>query len=380
MNQKQHLIKKYGLDGKSGHMKTLNAACPVAQVNETFSPELVARHAAKDADNFLKSPLLWECLCCGLCEELSNGEVAMSSFVKEMRAAAFKQNNTGTETHGGMLLSTQRMNALSSLKPKRTRWIPETLKVTYGQGTHIYWAGGAPFFNALLPAQGDAALGSARAAIRLINCCGVTPVLMPQERFSGHDLLYTGDRDNFKKLAVQNAKAIRGTRAQTIVVSSPEDCHTLKNDYGEYLGNQDITVLHITEFLFHNIRKLKFKPLQKKVTYHDPCNLGRGLGVYEAPRKLLQAIPGIELIEMENAKEKALCCGTSCWTNCNRYSKLMQVARLQEAAAIGADMLVTSCWECTIHFTCTMQSSAWQQVTIDVRDLITLLAQQLLDY
>jgi heterodisulfide reductase subunit D len=94
--------------------------------------------------------------------------------------------------------------------------------------------------------------------------------------------------------------------------------------------------------------------------------------IYDPPRELLRSIPGVRLVEMEHARELSLCCGTSCWTNCNRYSKLMQLARLKEAAAAGATTLVTSCWECALHLRCATRSSAWQQVRVQVADLVAL--------
>jgi Fe-S oxidoreductase len=133
-------------------------------------------------------------------------------------------------------------------------------------------------------------------------------------------------------------------------------------------------VLHITEIIAENLNKLEFHELKKRVTYHDPCRLGRGMGVYDPPREILRAIPRIELVEMQTSREYASCCGTSCWVNCNRYSKLMQVNRLREAANVGAELLVSSCWECTIHFKCALSPRAWKQVFIPVEDQLTLIA------
>jgi Fe-S oxidoreductase len=122
---------------------------------------------------------------------------------------------------------------------------------------------------------------------------------------------------------------------------------------------------------------LEFSESGKRVTYHDPCRLGRGMKVYDAPREILRAIPGLELVEMKNKRELSSCCGTSCWINCGGYSKLMQVNRLKEAAASGAEALVTTCWECAIHFRCTLRPEAWQQTSMEVEDL-TVLAVSLL--
>jgi Fe-S oxidoreductase len=178
--------------------------------------------------------------------------------------------------------------------------------------------------------------------------------------------------EGFQRLAEQNLRVISKSGAQRIIVSSPEDYHTLSSSYGEYFGELDFEVCHISEIVSEHLSDLRLNGCKRRMTFHDPCRLGRGMGVYDAPRHILGSIPGVELVEMEHTRELSRCCGVSCWTNCNRYSKLMQVNRLQEAAATGADLLVTSCWECAMHFSCTVRPSAWQQVQVEIVDLIAL--------
>jgi Fe-S oxidoreductase len=197
-------------------------------------------------------------------------------------------------------------------------------------------------------------------------------VVLENERFAGHDLLWTGNVEAFRKLAEWNLQAIRESGASKLIVSSPEDYYTLAVSYRETFGGLDFEVCHISELLAENRSRFRLKEWKAVVTYHDPCRLGRGMAVYDPPRELLRSIPGLRLVEMEHARELSLCCGTSCWTGCNRYSKLMQLSRLKEAAATGAATLVTSCWECALHFRCAMRSSAWQQVRVQVADLVTL--------
>ena len=123
--------------------------------------------------------------------------------------------------------------------------------------------------------------------------------------------------------------------------------------------------------------ELKFKELKKRVTYQDPCRLGRHLGIYDAPRKVLQAIPGIELAEMKHNKEESICCGTSCWTNCDSYSKQIRVERLLEAKSTSADILITTCPKCQTHFKCAMTNKGKEKGTdieIEVMDLVNLVA------
>ena len=375
----KELADKYGIQYVAEHAKELNAACPVAQVNPEFSPEKIAllvedNIANPDAGLLNKYLLVWECLACGLCRKVSNGLVDMSRFIREVRAL----DSFSPDSHCGLLSSVQQLNAVDTLKPRRTDWIDKSLKVDFKSGKYLYWVGGAPFFDVALPEMKSQALDSARAAIRLLNELRVKPVVLKDERFSGHDFLWTGNRDYFDDLVAQNIAAIEESEAETVIVSSPEDYYTLAMNYEELAGRLNFDVIHITEFVAENLDKLKFKEWKRKVAYHDPCRLGRGMGVYDAPRKILQAIPGVELVEMEHSRELAHCCGTSCWTNCNKYSKLMQINRLREAVDAGAETLITSCWECEIHFRCATRSEAWRQVDIDIQDII-LLASSLLE-
>jgi Fe-S oxidoreductase len=280
------------------------------------------------------------------------------------------RGKTPSEVYGGAVMSIERISKNPHLNQARTGWIKKPLEVSFKRGKYLYWVGGAPFFAAILPDIGQVSLDSARAAILLLNKLGIKPVILENERFSGHDLLWTGDRDGFLELAGLNIEAIMETGAETVIVSSPQDYHTLSKSYVEHVGNICFEVRHITDFIAERIDGLKFSPWRKRVTYHDPCWLGRGMGVYDAPRKILRSIPGVELVEMKNSRELSSCCGTSCWSNCTNYSKLMQVNRLEEAFRSGAEAIVTACWECEIHFFCTLRPQAWKEVSIEVEDLI----------
>jgi len=100
-----------------------------------------------------------------------------------------------------------------------------------------------------------------------------------------------------------------------------------------------------------------------RITYQDPCRLGRHLGIYDAPRSALAGL-GFDLVEMERTRHASLCCGTSCWTSCGQVSKNIQVERLKEARATGAQMLVTACVKCQIHFRCAQDDPALRQENV----------------
>lgn len=370
MNDFELIKKKYLSSRASEEGKLMDTLCPVAIVNDRFSPSEILQRAENEPQKLIGEPLIWECLCCGLCETRSGGTLQMSQLVRDLREVAFKGGCRGNQTHGGSLLTAQRVYARAEDVFSYPEWIPDSVKIKDEGAEYLYWAGDAPLLSAALPETGGFALESARAALRCLNACGIVPGVLKRPHYSGFNLLWTGDRASFNELAAKNCDAIRQGGAKTIIVSSPEDYYTLSVSYKEFLRGHPVSVRHITEILADRIDGIRCRSNKVRVAYHDPCRLGRWMGVYEAPRKLILAVPGVELLEMEHAKESALCCGTSCWTQCGKFSNMMQVNRLREAAETGAELLLTSCWECGIHFRCAGCSSGWRRVQMPIEDII----------
>ena len=141
--------------------------------------------------------------------------------------------------------------------------------------------------------------------------------------------------------------------------------------------------VHISEFISELIKEEKIKfnnNFKRKVTFQDPCRLGRHLGIYDAPRTLLNSIPGVEFVEMENNKTDAVCCGTSAWMNCSQNSKQIQLERMKEAKSTGADILVTGCPKCQIHLKCAVHDEIpfdREEVDMEINDLTVFVAKAL---
>ncbi len=232
-----------------------------------------------------------------------------------------------------------------------------------------------PYFEDLFSEIGVTSLDIARNTMRILNKAGIEPGIMKEERCCGHDLFWSGDIAGFEKLAKLNIENIEKTGVKKVVFSCPECYRTFKMDYPDY----DFEVIHITELLNELIRdgKLGFNKLDEKITYHDPCRLGRHLGIYDAPREVLKSIPGIEMVEMESNHSGSLCCGTSAWTNCGMDSKQIRLKRLAEAKATGASMLITSCPKCFIHLKCAQSEKLPEELKgIQVNDISSLLIKE----
>ncbi|MDO8567426.1 MAG: (Fe-S)-binding protein [Dehalococcoidales bacterium] len=356
-------------------------ACPIARYNPDYSPrKLVYRTVRGNRDELMEDNQLWSCLTCSMCEERCHSGVRYTELVKSLRTEAYAQGKSGQCTHGGALQSLMHIMTAGKLNQDRLRWVDKSLKVA-AQGDTLYFSGCQPYFDVIFADIGVKTLDTARGTVKLLNRLDIAPVLLPNERCCGHDLLWAGDREGFIKLAQHNLKQINKAKAKKIVTTCAECYYTLKFDYPRYLGSQDFEVLHISQVLAEPIAsgKLKFRRLAQKATYHDPCRLGRLAGIYDEPRTMARAIPGLELAEMSRNRANALCCGTQAWMNCGSVNKQIQSERLREAKAAGAKVLLTACPKCQIHLKCALNDKKLSgELNIQVEDVTALAAKALI--
>ncbi|UCG89087.1 MAG: (Fe-S)-binding protein, partial [Gemmatimonadota bacterium] len=167
--------------------------------------------------------------------------------------------------------------------------------------------------------------------------------------------------------------------ADLLVTSCAECLRTWKVDYEPFFRGRPPRIVHLTEFLEERLSDLRFhSDGQRKVTFQDPCRLGRHLGIYDPPREVLKALPGIELVEMQWSGSKGMCCAGGTWSNCDRYAKEIQVRRLREARGTGAEVLVTACPKCQVHFRCAMKDpNLGGEIEIEMRDVAEIVADAL---
>jgi heterodisulfide reductase subunit D len=352
--------------------------CPVAKYDPAYSPRgLIESALLGFGDELVFNKELFSCLTCYTCQKECPSDVDFPVFVRKARSIAQDSGQHGVCAHSGQLQSLQRLMTSPVIKQRRLEWLSKEYHVS-DKSDVLFWVGCAPYFAPIFEDIEFNALDITKASLRALNLLGIEPKLLPNEKCCGHDALWTGDVETFKKLAEYNAAQIKEAGVKKIVFSCPEGYRTFKLDYPNYV-DLGCEVQHISEFLAEKIGEngVKFKEIQKKVTYQDPCRLGRHLGVYDAPRKVLESIPGVELVEMRHAGLESICCGTSAWTNCDSYSNMLRVERLSEAVDTGAELLITACPKCQTHFRCAMTDKGEEHRTtprIEVMDLASLVA------
>lgn len=352
--------------------------CPVAKYDSSFSPRMMIENALLGfEDDVVLNQKLFSCLTCYNCQQECPSDVDFPIFVRKARSIAQDNGQHGVCAHSGQLQSLARLMTSPAIKQKRLEWLSKEYRVSEDSDV-LLWVGCAPYFEPIFKDIEFSALGIIKASLRILNLLGIEPRLLPNERCCGHDALWTGDIETFKKLAEHNAAQIKEAGVKKIVFSCPEGYRTFKLDYPEHV-DLGCEVQHVSELLVEKMGQngLKFGEIKKKVTYQDPCRLGRHLGVYDAPRKVIESIPGIELVEMKHSGWESICCGTSAFTNCDSYSNMLRAERLSEAVATGAELLITACPKCQTHFRCaTVDKGEEHRPTpkIEVMDLANLVA------
>jgi len=357
-----------------------SGSCPITRLDPQYSPRLAVEKALMGLENdVLTDKGLWSCLTCYLCRQRCPLDIEYDELIRTCRAKAANNGIVGNCSHEGVLFSLSRLMANPEAKQNRLAWVPQDAQVAK-TGDILYFAGCLPYFNVAFDDINVKSIDIAQSMLKILNSAGITPVLLENERCCGHDLSFSGDKESFERLAKMNMAAINESHASTVITTCPECYRTLKTDYTELLGQPKFEVLHASEFLARLIDQGKIKfpgKMGMKVTYQDPCRLGRHMGVYDSPRKVITSIPGVELVEMTRNRESALCCGVSAWMGCGRRSKQMQVERLTEAKGTTADLLVTACPKCQIHFNCALSErlpANKEDFAIETCDLSVLVA------
>jgi heterodisulfide reductase subunit D len=352
-------------------------SCPLARVDLDYSPRrIVERVVFGEAEAVMSDPQLWSCMTCGLCSARCPSNVDFTRFIVEMRAEAFRSGERGIYAHNGILQEIMRIQTMN-VQQERTSWLSDDLHVS-DEGEYLYFVGCLPFFDVVFTDLHIQALDIARNAVRLMNRVGIAPVVSNEERCCGADLLLAGDVESFRRLAELNLEALKASGAKKIVFTCAECYNAFKNDYPAIVGQLPFEMMHLAELLDQELDagNLEFNPRPGLVTYHDPCRMGRYLKVYEPPRKVIQAVPELELAEMEDNRERAMCCGSTAWVNCSGCSKLIQQEKLQQARDTGARVMLTTCPKCQIHLSCAARDLD-EDRAVQVEDLITWVGQAL---
>ena len=215
-----------------------------------------------------------------------------------------------------------------------------------------------------------------RALSAVFDAAGVDFTLLAEEEWCcGFPLLGAGLRDNLNDLIAHNIEAVRAKGARHVVFACPS-CYQMWREHYPH----DFEIYHVTQYIHRLIGsgQLALKTLDQTVTYHDPCDLGRGSGEYEAPRRIISAIPGVKLVEMAHHREDCLCCGGGGNLEMidSQLSGEIAKAKIDEVLATGATTVVTACQQCVRTMNTYVRRN---KLPLEVMDIVQLVQKALVD-
>lgn len=353
--------------------------CPLAEFGDFSARKVIHEGHEELAGEAVHE--LGRCLTCASCEERCPQGVSFTNYVRGARAI-MPPSDLPPRPHGEVFDRIAKLGSSDGSKP-RTKEIFRGLKIAE-EGEVGLFVGCLPHFDTIFRERlGFKPTDIARAAVKLLNGLDIEPVIVEEERCCGHDQLWTGQQELFKALARQNLANFEKRGVKKVVTACAECARTWKLDYAELEGSYHPEVQHFVELLSEqtgSLLPLLSESKSTRVTYQDPCRLGRHLGSYDAPRNLLEEMPGVELHEMEKSHENAVCCGTPGFIHCDATSKALQLQRLKEARDTRAELLLTACPKCLIHFSCSLEEKRRNGNAFDELEVqdITLFAARML--
>jgi Fe-S oxidoreductase len=321
---------------------------------------------------------IWRCTTCGSCpSHCPRGveQIEVGVAIRRIASAydVFPDSVRAIRTASASLASDG--NPLGEERATRDAWAKGLSVKPFAEGMEVLYFVGC--YNSYDPRMQRVAVATAN----VLKKAGVDfGILGSQESCCGESIRKTGNEEVFKTLAKQNIKAFIDKGVKRVLVSSPHCYHTFKNEYPEFMVHFE--VVHISEYVAELIEAGRLEldgEFAKKVTYHDPCYLGRHNGIYDQPRDLLKRLEGLELVEMADTRQDSLCCGGGggrIWAETPKSERFSDI-RVAQAKEVGADVLATSCPYCIGNFE-ESKLALGDDEPLEVKDITEILQEALL--
>jgi Fe-S oxidoreductase len=328
-----------------------SGVCPFGYLMDFPPSKMIASLRAGFFDRVLNTDLVWMCVSCYACTRACPARIPLTAgLMTRAKEELLLAGNVPTELQDALENSQRYGNPMGESPRRRAMWArgiepPVKILSQVRRPVDVLWFVGdyASFHTRVSQVS--------QALARILNALGIDyGILGHEENSDGDSQRLAGERGLFEMLAEKNGQTFARFSFNEIVTTDPHAYNALKNEYPALGINYPVR--HYTQFLADRLAELKPKlrnPVKANVTFHDPCYLGRANAIFEEPRRLLKAIPGLELVEMSHSHENSLCCGGGgggMWLDGYTWEKAhvrLSEWRVREAVSAGADILAIAC-------------------------------------
>jgi Fe-S oxidoreductase len=309
---------------------------------------------SKESGSIYTEDEIWSCTTCGACEEECPLLQEYIDKIVDLRRGMIDDGNVPQSLQKPLKALESRGNPYGKMEKKKADWtkakdFQQTCNVKIVDGKN---GADTLYFVDSITAYDDRMQSIGRATARILTHVGENfGILGAAEKDSGHEVRRFGEETLFMALRDHNVEAIKASGVKRMVTADPHAYNALKHDY------KDVPpVEHISQVIAKEVKagKIQFNPVENKnnvYTYHDPCYLGRHNQVYDDPRNVLDAIPGLKRVEMIRSRDRSFCCGGGGLMLFYepKEDQRMGVKRVQMAAEAGANVIVTACPFCMVN-------------------------------
>ncbi len=355
-------------DGRLSGMYRLGELRRIMRSRTGFLQRLFPRHPLSQEQLKHFSDTVFACTLCGRCQQICPSGILLKDLWLSLRQDMVHCHTYPAKVDMIAENLTESHNVFDEDNQERAEWV-EDMPGAPDNG-YIKDQADVVYFTGCVSSYFPMAQAIPMAVVEIFNAARVDFTLLGEKEWCcGFPLLGAGLRDRIKDMIDHNVRAVRAKGAQKVVFSCPS-CYQMWREHYP----QEFELYHVTQFAKELMASghLAPKALSLTVTYHDPCDLGRGSGEYHAPRQIIRSIPGVKLVEMSHNRENCLCCGGGGNLEMidTALSSGIAKAKIEEALQTGAQAIITSCQQCVRTMTTYARRN---KVAIEVMDITQLL-------
>jgi len=356
---------------------TCTGGCPI-KFRSPLNMRRLVRETYLNANfpQILKRPELWACTTCSTCSLRCPAGVKNVEMIMGFRNILTRQGEVPSTIRDALENTFLHGNPWGRFRDRRADWAKDLgIKIIGEEKTETL------FYIGCTPSYDPRAQDISKALAKIFQKAGFDfGILGKKETCCGNEIRRMGEQTLFKKLAKDNLALFQKSGIRRIITISPHCYNAFKNDYPE----SSIEVLHYTQLLsdWLNSGKLRLeKKLEQRVTYQDPCFLGKQNKIFEEPRNILASIPGLDYVEMDRSRERSLCCeggGGRMWAEGGTTGSRNGEIRINDALSLRANVISTSCPFCLLTLEDAVKISG-RADQIAIKDISELVAEAIID-